>query len=175
MQGHAERSFPCDWTADEQEFAKAIQREVGNPEDGLTTEMKPAPKGIKMGGSSDVGDVCWKAPTMGILFAAWPKYQSPHTWGATACNGMSIGVKSSIAAAKVLAATAVDLLHNPEKLEEIKKEFHERTDGADFLSLCESKENPVGRLDAEHKHEYGCLVHSILDHFGVEDHEHHHH
>ena len=110
MNNHMNRYFPIQWTEEEQAFAKAIQKEMGKPEDGMAVNVMPMPTNLEVGGSSDVGDVSWNVPTMGAVYSAWPRNIAPHQWGCTACHGMSIGRKAVLHAAKVLAATGIDLL-----------------------------------------------------------------
>ena len=66
------------YEAAETDIAKAIQKEVGVPEDGLTTTVGPDPKGIHVGGSSDVGDVSFCTPTMGAIVSCWPQHIPRH-------------------------------------------------------------------------------------------------
>ena len=47
---------------------------------------------------------------------------------------MSIGHKGMIYAAKVLAATMVDLFADPAKLAEVRREFEEKTRGVEYVS-----------------------------------------
>jgi aminobenzoyl-glutamate utilization protein B len=76
--------------------------------------------------STDVGDVSYIAPTAGLGTATWVPGTAPHTWQAVAADGMSIGFKGMILAAKVLAATGVDLLTTPELIAKAQAEFKER-------------------------------------------------
>ena len=143
MMAHIHRLGPCDWTDEEQAFAKNIQKEVGVPEDGLATEISPDPKGAPMGASSDVGDVSYNTPTMGAIISAWPLHIPPHQWGCTACHGMSIGRKGVLKAAQVLAATGLDLFTDAELRTAARDEFDKRTGGRPYQSLCEG-DAPIG-------------------------------
>ncbi|MGZ9899981.1 amidohydrolase [Shewanella gaetbuli] len=176
---HMHRYLPIDWTNEEQDFAKAIQREMGKPEDGLATSVMSVPKGVEVGGSSDVGDVSWKVPTMGVMFAAWPIHIPPHQWGCTACNGMSIGQRAGLQAAHVMAAQGLELMTNQTLLEQVKEEFEHNKHGQEYVSLNDTLENPRGRLSEEKLANYDCCLHSALEHFGLgEDYakcNHHHH
>lgn len=78
-------------------------------------------------GSTDVGDVSWQTPTSQIHVAAWPNGCPGHSWQNVSCDGISIGKKAAVHAAKVLAATVVDLFENPEIIQEARKEFEKRT------------------------------------------------
>jgi aminobenzoyl-glutamate utilization protein B len=171
MTAHMNRYFPIDWTDEEQAFAKAIQKEMGKPEDGLAVNVFPVPTGVEMGGSSDVGDVSWQVPTMGAVYSAWPRHIPPHQWGCTACHGMSIGQKATLHAAKVLAATGLDLLTEPELLKAIRDDFDKKLKGKSYKTLNDSKTNPRGKLaDAEIKN-YECCIHTAMEHFGIKEHK----
>ena len=63
--------------------------------------------------SSDVGDVSWVVPTVGFGTATWVPGTAAHTWQAVAADGMGIGMKGMLLAAKVLATTAVDIFTDP--------------------------------------------------------------
>jgi aminobenzoyl-glutamate utilization protein B len=163
------RYFPVDWTEEEQSFAKAIQKEMGLEELGMATEVSPNPGGALMGGSTEVGDVSWSVPTIGAVFAAAPQGVALHTWGVTACVGMSIGHKAVVQSAKSLAAMGLDLLTQPELIEAAKKEFNERTGGKPYKSLNELDGPPGGRLDEVALEDYECCIHAAMEHLGVKE------
>ncbi len=74
-------------------------------------------------GSTDVGDVSWQTPTAQIRTATYPSRSPGHSWQHVSCGVSSIGHKATLLASKVLAATAIDLLENPEIIAEAKVEF----------------------------------------------------
>lgn len=78
-------------------------------------------------GSTDVGDVSWLTPTAQIHVAAWPNGCPGHSWQNVSCGKTSIGYKAAVHAGKVLAASAIDLMENPQILENARKEFEKRT------------------------------------------------
>ncbi len=169
MNDHMERYFPIEWTDEEQAFAKSIQKEMGKPEDGMAVNVMPMPVNVEMGGSSDVGDVSWNVPTMGAVYSAWPRHIPPHQWGCTATNGMSIGRKAGLHAAKVLAATGLDLLTEPDLLKAIRDDFDKRTAGKPYKSLNDTKASPRGKLDMQERSHYECCIHAAMEHFGIEE------
>ena len=123
---------PITYTADEQAFAKAIQRAVSIPERGVVGEPQPlkdpAPTAPE-GGSTDVGDVSWLVPTLHFS-ATTGVWDSPwHAWPVVATGGMSIGHKGMLHAAKTIAVTAVDLFQDVKLREAIRAEFAEQTKG----------------------------------------------
>ncbi len=79
--------------------------------------------------STDVADVSWRAPTVEFSTAAWVLGTPGHSWQSTAQSGSSLGHKSLIFASKVMAATVLDLILNPELLEEAKNEHRNRLKG----------------------------------------------
>lgn len=122
---------PIEYTADEQEFAKAIQRATGKKTDGVDGSIKPLepqPRDPE-GGSTDVGDVSWVVPTLNLNIATAPVGTPWHSWAVVAPGGMSIGHKGMTLAAKTLAATMVDLFENPAARDAIRAEFNEKTKG----------------------------------------------
>ncbi|OGD27289.1 MAG: peptidase M20 [Candidatus Aminicenantes bacterium RBG_19FT_COMBO_65_30] len=122
---------PIQFTPEEQEFAKEIQRVTGVDPKGLDGAVQPwaAPKPDPEGGSTDVGDVSWIVPTLSMNATTAPVDAPWHAWPVVACGGMSIGHKGLVYAAKVLAATMVDLFEDAKTLQAIQAEFREKTKG----------------------------------------------
>ena len=77
-------------------------------------------------GSTDVADVSWQAPTVEFGTATWVLGTPAHSWQAVAQNGVGIGHKSLIFAAKVMATTAIDLFTNEDALSKAKEEHKQR-------------------------------------------------
>ena len=122
---------PIPFSPEEQEFAKEIQRATGLEPKGLDGAVQPwaAPKADPEGGSTDVGDVSWIVPTLSMNATTAPVDAPWHAWPVVACGGMSIGHKGLVYAAKVLAATMVDLFEDAKTLQAIQAEFREKTKG----------------------------------------------
>ena len=78
-------------------------------------------------GSTDVGDVSWLTPTSQIETVCWPAGVPGHSWQIVACGKSALAHKGMLLAAKVLAATAVDLMTDEQLLSDAKAEFAERT------------------------------------------------
>jgi aminobenzoyl-glutamate utilization protein B len=145
MQAHMEVVGVPEWTEEEQVFARECQKNMGVPEKGLGTFIFPLPNEVQMGGSSDVADVSWNTPTMGVSFPAWPLGISAHTWVVTACGGMSIGRKATLAAAQVLTLTALDLMTDEALRKAARADFDKRTGGVPFVSaLPPEQKQPMG-------------------------------
>lgn len=148
MQKHLEHVGAPRWTEEEQAFARECQKQMGIAEKGLLPVVLPLLQETKMGGSSDVGDVSWITPTMGIGMITMPAEVSLHTWPVTACAGMSIGQKGALAAAHILALTAVDIVTDEELRTAAKADFAKRTQGFTYVSpLPPEQKSPIGLPD----------------------------
>jgi aminobenzoyl-glutamate utilization protein B len=115
----------------EARFAHII-KETLIPEPALGTEKVVRPFEWQQGyASSDNGDVSWMTPMGSLVAATWIPGTPAHSWQAVAADGMSIGVKGMMVAAKAMAFTALDLFSDPALLDSVKREFQERR-GSDF-------------------------------------------
>ena len=121
------------YTDEELAFANTIAQSLGYEQ--VSTEIaaavQPYKTEAKAYGSTDVGDVSFAVPTVGMGAATWVPGTPAHSWQAVAAGGTSIGHKGMIIAAKTLAMTTVDLLQDPELVARAQSEFQERR-GADF-------------------------------------------
>ena len=57
-----------------------------------------------------------------------------HSWQNTAISGTSIGHKSTLFAAQVMAATVIDFLTKPEALAQVRADFDTRMQGLTYKS-----------------------------------------
>lgn len=115
-----------EWTEEEHSFAKALQKELGKPEEGMPTEIGKltGPREFfNGGGSSDVGEVTRVVPTGRLNFPGEVPGYIVHHWSSVASNYGSTAWKGLNAGAKVMAATAIDLMTRPETLKRIQEEF----------------------------------------------------
>ena len=81
--------------------------------------------GVMSLGSTDVGDVSWLTPTAQFNAATWPSGTPGHSWQAVSMGKTSMAHKGMLLAGKVLAATAADLMEQPELLARAREEFDE--------------------------------------------------
>jgi len=140
------------WTGKEQEFAKALQKELGAKETGYAEKIKSfrQPSGIQVGGgSSDVGEVTLIAPTATLNFPGQVPGAIGHHWSTVAAGYGSAAWKGLNAGAKVMAATALDLLTKSKLLEEIKNEFKEYSKDHPYKSFLPDGARPPLKLNKE--------------------------
>jgi len=133
------------YTAEEQEFAKTIQRATSVEPTGLNGAVQPfdPPKPDPEGGSTDVGDVSWLVPTLHLSVTTAPEKAPWHAWPVVACGGMSIGHKGMAYAAKALAATMVDLFEDAKTREAIQAEFKQKSKGEVYKPYVPDGPPPV--------------------------------
>lgn len=127
---------PPPFTQEEQAFAKDIQKNVGVEQKGLSTDIKPfqLPERSWGSGSTDVAEVSWLTPTTSLGVASKPLGTPGHHWSIAACSGMSIGHKSALTAAKVMAASCLDFLSRPQTIQKMKEDWLARKKGHEYKS-----------------------------------------
>lgn len=119
--------------AREQEHARAVQRLLGLQEKGIAQEILPFAEGSSC--LSDNSEYSWFAPFAMVWVALAPAGAAWHSWVVTAAAGSSVGVKTMLVAAKVLAASAAELFLEPRILEEAKRELADRLAGRSYAAL----------------------------------------
>jgi aminobenzoyl-glutamate utilization protein B len=125
MQANLDKVGGVNYTEAEIAFAKKIQPTMVAPIDIATAaQVKPLTY-INEGnsGSTDVGDVSYALPTVGLRAATWVPGTAAHSWQAVASGGTEIGTKGMLVASKTMALTAIDLMSNPVLLAKAMEEF----------------------------------------------------
>ncbi len=123
------------YTADEVVFGKKIQESfigLAKPAINEAETIEPFEMGTRSGGSTDVGDVSWAVPTVGMRAATWIPGTPAHSWQAVACGGTDIGAKGMIVAAKTMAFTGIDLFRNIELIAKAREEWIKARGGLDY-------------------------------------------
>jgi len=126
MQTNLEKVGGVTYTEEEKAFGKKLQTSffgaVPAVEDAAT--IKPMKEiNDAGGGSTDVGDVSYTLPTVGLRAATWIPGTPAHSWQAVASGGTEIGTKGMLVASKTMALTAIDLMSSPALLAKAMEEF----------------------------------------------------
>jgi aminobenzoyl-glutamate utilization protein B len=124
------------YTPEETAFAQKISETFGDNRPPIenaakVNDFREASETTTSSASTDVGDVSWVVPTVGLSTATWVPGCAAHSWQSTATSGMSIGQKGMIVAAKTLAMTALDLYKTPTLIQQARTEWTAKR-GADF-------------------------------------------
>lgn len=136
------------WTAAEQEFARKLQRATGKAERGLHDGIGdlPAQPVPARGGSTDAAEVSRITPTGKLRIACAPLDTPWHAWPVVACAGTSIGHKCVRTAARVLSASALELMVSPECVAQAREEFARLTEGKPYrCPIPQEQQPPLGR------------------------------
>lgn len=126
MQANLEKVGGVVYTEEEKAFGKKLQASFFNKAPAIeeASTIQPLQKEIDAGGgSSDVSDVSYVVPTVGLEAATWIPGTSAHSWQAVACGGTEIGTKGMLVASKTMALTAIDLFSKPAVIVKAKEEF----------------------------------------------------
>ena len=121
-QANIERVGLPDWTEDDISLANGLQREMGQEERGLPTEVRELRGPVDLsqslgGGSDDIGDVSWNMPTVTLRYPANMPGGPGHNWANGIAMATPIAHKGSVAGAKVQALTLLDLFLDGETVE----------------------------------------------------------
>ena len=129
----------------ERAWAEELQASLGDAALPLQSAAEIQPYNRSLGyGSTDVGDVSWATPTVGVRTATWVPGTSAHSWQAVAASGHSIGHKGAQVAAKAMALMAIELFTNPQLREQARAEF-DAARGPDYVyrSLLGDRDPPL--------------------------------
>jgi aminobenzoyl-glutamate utilization protein B len=146
MYNNLKRVGGVNYSPSEIEFAKKLQTSFTFKAPELSQAQVVQP--FKIGGffpaSTDVGDITWVVPTVGLGTATWVPGAPAHSWQAVATGSMGIGLKAMLNAAKTISMTGIDLFNNPSLLDQAKKELSERTGvGFQYKSLIGERKPPL--------------------------------
>jgi aminobenzoyl-glutamate utilization protein B len=141
-----------EWSEADQELAKALQKEIGAKVEGLPMKVKPLtePKPSRGGGSDDVGDISWNVPMVYMNYPANIPNLPGHSWPNAVAEATPIAHKGSTTGAKVQAATALDLLLQPELIQKAWDYFRNvQTKDVKYEPLIGPEDKPAIDLNKE--------------------------
>jgi aminobenzoyl-glutamate utilization protein B len=154
------------WTDKEQEFARALQKELRVKETGFDSKIQPLKtlsENDNDGSSTDVGEVTMVVPTATLYFPGEVPGAVGHHWSIVTCNYGSAAWKGLNTGAKVMAATAVDLLTKPKLLESIKKEFEAQSREHPYKTFLPEGAKPPLSLNRELMEKYRDAMMNVVD------------
>lgn len=150
MEANFQRLGPVVFDDADRSFARAIQQtvsaddianayaKIGLPEESdkpLCDRVVPREiEGKPMLGSTDVGDVSWVVPTVQAHAATYAIGTPGHSWQLTAQGKSPAAHKGMIYVAKVMAATALDAIRDPELVGRAKADLARRIGGDAYTS-----------------------------------------
>ena len=159
-----------EWSPEDQTLAKALQKELNVPVNGLATRIPPLrppaaertegegegfgpqPTG---GPSDDIGDVSWNVPTVTLRYPSNIPGGPGHNWANGIAMATPIAHKGVVAGAKVQAMTMLDILLHPELVDKAWDYFRNvQTKTVKYKSLLRPDDKPAIWLNQKIMEEY---------------------
>jgi aminobenzoyl-glutamate utilization protein B len=150
MQKDLEKVGGIIYTPEEVAFAKKIQASFTFPAPDLSVATTIKPLNLSPdagGGSTDVGDVSYVVPTVGMSAATWVPGVPAHSWQAVACGGTDIGIKGMMVAAKTMTLTAIDLYTNQQLIDKATQEFKQKLGSYQYKALLGDRKPALNYRD----------------------------
>lgn len=115
------------------EYARFSDEHVDEPIHNILIPELPIP--MMPTTSTDVGDVSWLAPTAEVQVCTACSNTVGHTWQRTAQGKSAPAHKGMLQAGKVLAGAAIDLLSDPQLVEDTRREWQEQLHGRTYTPM----------------------------------------
>jgi aminobenzoyl-glutamate utilization protein B len=136
------------WSEADQTLAKALQKELGSREIGLSTRVAEQLQGPvednRGGGSDDIGDISWNVPTVTLRYPSNIPGLPGHNWANAISMATPIAHKGATAGAKVQAMTMLDLLLKPVLVEQAWTYFRDvQTKEIKYEPLIRAEDTPA--------------------------------
>ena len=158
------------WSDEDQKLAKALQKELGQPERGLAMTIPPqrqpraqaaeeggegAGVGPTGGGSDDIGDISWAVPTVTLNYPSNIPGGPGHNWANGISMATPIAHKGVVAGAKVQAMTMLDILLHPELVKAAWDYYNNvQTKDQKYKSLLRPQDTPAIWLNQQTMEKY---------------------
>jgi len=141
-----------EWSEADQTLAKALQKELGSREQGLSTripeELQGPVRDNRGGGSDDIGDISWNVPTVTLRFPSNIPGLPGHNWANAIAMATPIAHKGATAGAKVQAMTILDLVLKPALVERAWDYFRTvQTKETKYEPLLRPEDTPAVELN----------------------------
>lgn len=142
------------WSEDDQRFAKALQSLMGaDVPTGLPTQLSSIGEPLESpvsGGSDDIGDVSWNVPTVTLRFPSNVGRLQGHHWSSAMAMATPIAHKGSVAGAKVIATTMLDLIQDESLVDDALDYFEDvQTADVQYEPFIGPDDDPAIEKNAE--------------------------
>jgi aminobenzoyl-glutamate utilization protein B len=137
------------WTEGEQKLVHEVQNKVKAKPMGMPTKVAPLKECVQSVSANDSGEVSWVVPTGLITFPSNIPGVSYHHWSAGVSLATSIAHKGAVAGAKAMAASAIDLLLNPQIVAKAKETFKDEIGDVEYRPLLPPDQKPPLELNRD--------------------------
>jgi aminobenzoyl-glutamate utilization protein B len=142
-----------EWDENDHALAKAVQENVGSEAIGLHTELDSIIPPVTFslgGGSDDIADISWTVPTVTLRFPSNMPGLQGHHWSSAITMATPIAHKGATAGAKVVASTLMDIVTQPEIVEQAWDYFNnEQTKNEKYEPFVNADDKPAIHLNKE--------------------------
>jgi len=150
--------FP-QWSPADHTLARALQKELGVREQGLTmrlpSELTGPVRDNRGGGSDDIGDISWNVPTITLRYPANIPGLPGHNWANAIAMATPIAHQGVTAGAKAQAMTMIDLLTKPELVKMAWDYFRDvQTKDLKYEPLLRPQDKPAIDLNRDRMAKY---------------------
>jgi len=142
------------WDEADVTLAKALQKELKQPQTGLATQVGQLRGGLdpeqNMGGpSDDIGDVSWNLPTVTLSYPANIPGTPGHNWANGIAMATPLAHKGVTAGAQVQAMTMIDMLMRPELVQQAWDYFRNvQTKDQKYIPFISDTDQPATWMNA---------------------------
>jgi aminobenzoyl-glutamate utilization protein B len=138
-----ESAAEVSYTPEEIEYAKKFVAAGSQPDakEPIVTGVED-PAAAKMGGSTDVGDVSWLVPTVGVYTTTYAAGTVMHGWTAVAQGRSSIAKKGMHTAARAMSRIALALLDDEKLRQRVRADFETAKAGRVYKTLIPDSMKP---------------------------------
>jgi aminobenzoyl-glutamate utilization protein B len=167
MYGNIKKVGLPQWSEEDRTLNKAIQTELKAPSRELSTKVKDlkAPKpdvdedGRPIeptgGASDDIGDISWNVPTVTLRYPSNISGGPGHNWANAITMATPIAYKGVITGAKVQAMTILDIVVQPELVQQAWDYFNNvQTKNVKYKSFLRPDDKPAIWLNKKIMDEY---------------------
>ena len=150
MQANLEKVGGVTYSDEEIAFAKKIQPTFFTKAPPIESAASVRPISYENdgnSGSTDVGDVSYVKPTVGLRAATWVPGTPAHSWQAVASGGTEIGTKGMLVASKTMALTAIDLMTQPSLIQKATDEFNKAKGDYQYKALLGDRKPALNYRD----------------------------
>ncbi|MBM3769677.1 MAG: amidohydrolase, partial [Acidobacteria bacterium] len=133
------------WSEDDQTLAKAAQKMMKAPANGLRTDPGPLGDGSRFmqnAGSDDISEVGWNLPTVVLRYPGNIPGMTGHHWSSGISMATPIAHKGANYGAAAQAMTVIDLMLTPKLIEDARAYFAEQTKEQKWVSLIAASAKP---------------------------------
>lgn len=149
VQRSYERIGAPDWSAEEDQLARALQEKAGVKVEGLRRSVhRMKGPAVQKPAANDAGDVSWKVPMAKMYFPANIPNINYHHWAAGVALATPIAHKGAAAGAKALANAVVECFINPTIVADAKRTFAEEIVDVEFKTMLPADQKPPVNLNA---------------------------